>query len=123
MANVADMAINYDIHALHTSEELPTSPASELKNSFKGVFQQALQVGAVSITRNRKREAILLSAELYDQIIAELAARDPLEDLRKDYDARFEVMQAGKAQAAYEDAFDTLPEELGKAAVAHAERR
>jgi len=41
----------------------------------------------VSITRNRKRAAILLSAKLYDQIIAELATLDPLGVLRKDYEA------------------------------------
>ncbi len=117
------MAIDYDIHSLHMSEELPTSPASELKNSFKGVFQRALRVGAVSITRNRKREAILLSAEVYDRIIAELAARDPLEALRNDYEARFETMQTEKARAAYEDALDSSPEGLGKAAVAHAAGR
>jgi PHD/YefM family antitoxin component YafN of YafNO toxin-antitoxin module len=123
MANIPIMAVNHDIHALHTSEELPASPASELKNSFKGVFQQALREGAISITRNRKREAILLSAELYDRIISELAARDPLKTLRNNYEVRFAAMQTEKGQAAYEDAFGASPEELGKAAVAHAEAR
>ncbi len=117
------MALNYDIHTLHTSEELPASPASELKNSFKGVFQQALREGAISITRNRKREAILLSAELYDRIISELAARDPLETLRKNYEVRFAALQTEKAQTAYEDAFGASPEELGNTAVSHAEGR
>lgn len=68
------MSIAFDIHALHPSEKLPTSSSSQLKNAFKGVYQQALESGAVSITRKRKREAILLSAKFYDQIIAELAA-------------------------------------------------
>jgi len=120
MAIIAIMSAIYDIYALHSSRDLPSSPASKLKNAFKPVFQQVLQDGAVSITRNRKREAILLSAELYDQIIAELAARDPLEVLRKDYDARFAAMQTDQAQQAYEDAFDASPEELSKAAVAQA---
>ncbi len=118
MANIAIMSAAYDIHALHPSQDLPSSPASKLKNAFKPVFQQVLKDGAVSITRNRKREAILLSAELYDQIIAELAARDPLEVLRKDYDAHFAAMQNDKAKKAYESAFDASPEDLGKAAVA-----
>jgi len=91
-----------------------------LKNAFKGVFNQALQNGAVSITRNRKREAILLSAELYDQMIAELATRDPLEVLRKDYDARFSAMRTDKAKAGYEEAFGASPEDLGKTAVKQA---
>ena len=106
-----------DIHSLLPSQELPSSPASKLKNAFKSVFQQALQEGAVSITRNRKREAVVLSAELYDRIIAELAARDPLEVLRQDYDARFTAMQTDVAQEAFESAFDASPEALGQAAV------
>lgn len=120
IANIAIMPITYDIHALHPSRELPSSPASRLKNAFKPVFQQVLKDGAVSITRNRRREAVVMSAELYDQIIAELASRDPLEVLRKDYDARFAAMQTDEAREAFQDAFDAPPEELGKAAVAQA---
>lgn len=116
MATIKTMPAPYDIHTLHPSKELPSSPASELKNAFKGVFKQALEVGPVSITRSRKREAVLLSTELYDQIIKELASRDPLEILRKDYDERFAGMQSAKASAAYEDAFNSSPEDLGKAA-------
>jgi prevent-host-death family protein len=120
MANMAIMPIAYDIHALHPSQELPTSPASRLKNAFKPVFQQVLKEGAVSITRNRRREAVVMSAELYDQIIAELASRDPLEVLRKDYDARFAAMQNDEAQQAFQDAFDASPDELGQAAIGQA---
>ena len=120
MANIAIMPIVYDIHALHPSQELPSSPASKLKNAFKPVFQQVLKDGAVSITRNRRREAVVLSAELYDQIIAELASRDPLETLRKDYNARIAAMQTVEAREAFQDAFDASPVELGKAAVAQA---
>lgn len=123
MAIIAIMSEPYNLHSLHPSKELPSSPASELKNAFKGVFNQALQNGAVSITRNRKREAILLSAELYDQMIAEIAARDPLEALRKDYDARFAAMQTDKAKAGYQDAFNASSEDLGKTAVDQAAGR
>lgn len=126
MANIANKAImsgSYDLHRLHPSGELPSSPASTLKNAFKGVFNEALQNGAVSITRNRKREAILLSVELYDQMIAELASRDPLEVLRKDYDARFSSMQTDKAKAGYEGAFNASSEDLGKAAIKQAKGR
>ncbi len=122
MASIAIMPATFDIHALHPSEELPSSPASELKNAFKPVFEQVLKNGAVSITHNRKREAILLSAELYDQIIAELALRDPLEILRKDYDARFAAMQTDEPREAYENTFNASPQDLGQAAVAQAVR-
>lgn len=114
------MPITHDIHALQPSQELPSAPASKLKNAFKPVFQQVLKDGAVSITRNRRREAVVMSAELYDQIIAELASRDPLEVLRKEYEVRFAAMQTDEAKAAYEDAFDASSEELGKAAIAQA---
>lgn len=120
IAILAIMQIIQDIHSLHSSRELPTSPSSDLKNAFKRVFQQALQGGPVSITRNKKREAILLSAELYDQIIKELTSRDPLEVLRKDYDKRFASMQLPEASVAYEDAFNASPEDLGKAATKRA---
>lgn len=120
MANIAFMTTAYDLHALHPSQELPSSPASKLKNAFKPVFQQVLREGAVSITRNRRREAVVMSAELYDQIIAELAARDPLEALRRDYDACFAAMQTGEAREAFKDAFEASSEELGKAAIAQA---
>ena len=120
MANMAKMTSTYNIHALPASPQLASSPASKLKNAFKPVFQEVLKEGAVSITRNRRREAVVMSAELYDQIIAELAARDPLEVLRKEYDARFAAMQSEQAREAYRDAFDTSPEELGNAAVAQA---
>lgn len=120
ITNIANMSTTYDLYRLHPSKELPTSASSDLKNAFKSVYQLALDTGAVTITRNRKREAILLSAKLYDQMIAELAARDPLEVLRKNYDARFASMQTDEAREAYEDALDASPEDLGKAAVAQA---
>jgi PHD/YefM family antitoxin component YafN of YafNO toxin-antitoxin module len=111
MANIPD------IYSLHASQELLSSPASRLKNAFKPVFQQALKHGAVSITRNRKREAVLLSSELYDRIIEELASRDPLNTLRQAYDNQFAAMQTPRARQGYEDAFQASPDDLGKAAV------
>ena len=114
------MSVIHDLNSLHLSGELPVAPASDLKNAFKGVFQKVMVSGPVSITRNRKREAILLPADLYDQIIRELASRDPLEVFRREYDARFAAMQSDEAQGAYEDAFAASPSELGQAAVAQA---
>jgi prevent-host-death family protein len=116
-ANIAIMSKSYNLYNLHPSQDLASAPASELKNAFKGVFNQAMQNGAVSITRNRKREAILLSAELYDQMITEIVGRDPLETLRKDYEARFSAMQTDKAKTGYEDAFNATSADLGKTAV------
>ncbi|MEM6911100.1 MAG: type II toxin-antitoxin system prevent-host-death family antitoxin [Verrucomicrobiota bacterium] len=63
-----------ELDKLSPSRELTTSPSSKLKNAFKSVFQRVLEEGPLSITRNRKREAILLSVELYDQMVDALAA-------------------------------------------------
>lgn len=116
LAFIAIMAISYDVHSLPAASELPGAPASELKNAFKDVFQLSLRSGAVSITRHGRREAVLLSADLYDKIKAELAATDPLERLREEYDARFTAMQGKKAREGYEKAFHASPAKLGKAA-------
>ena len=113
------MAHAPEIHSLPTSSQLPVSPSSTLKNSFKSVFRQAL-AGPVSITRNRKAEAILLPVELYDRMIAELAARDPLNTLREEYERRFGALQSDAARAALDAAFDADPDTLGQAAVAGA---
>lgn len=121
MANIAKMAILHDVHSLQLSKELPSSPASKLKNAFNPVFQQALREGAVSITRNNRREAVVMSAELYDQIVVELASRDPLEVLRKEYNARFAATQTAETREAFESAFNASPQELGEAAIAQAD--
>jgi prevent-host-death family protein len=117
------MATTYNLYSLPASRELEDAPASDLKNKFKGVYQKVLQSGPVSITRNRRREAILLTAELYDQMIVELATRDPLKVLREEYDTRFAAMQTNEAHEAYERAFGATPEDLGKAAVDYAANR
>ncbi len=113
-ANFANWAIIHDIHALHPSHELPSSPASRLKNAFKPVFQQVLEEGVVSITRNRRREVVVMSAELYDQIIVELASRDPLEVLRKDYDPRFAKQQTDEAKGAFQKRLMLHPKSLAR---------
>lgn len=126
MAKIADkvnMATAYNLYSLPASRELEDAPASELKNKFTGVYQKAIRSGPISITRNRRREAILLPTELYDQMIAELAARDPLKVLREEYDTRFAAMQTDEAHEAYERAFNATPDELGKAAAMCAAKR
>lgn len=120
MAILDNMTSKQDLYSLHPSKELPTAPTSNLKNEFKSVFDTMMQSGPVSITRNRKREAILLPAELYDRIVKELEAKDPLKQLRAEYDNRFSKMQTADTQSAYEDAFAASPQELGRAAVAGA---
>ncbi|MEM8867004.1 MAG: hypothetical protein AAGC73_01930 [Verrucomicrobiota bacterium] len=114
------MSVIRDVHTLPTSSELPTSAASTLKNAFKSVYGRALELGAISITRNRKSEMVMLPVEVYDQIVAELKETDPLNVLRREYDSIFESMQSDAATQAYDALFDTSTEALGAAALKQA---
>ena len=104
------MSVIHDIYQLRPSEELPSSPATMLKNTFKKVYTQADQSGAVSITRSRKREYVMLSVGTYDRLLAGLKERDPLNTLRKEYDIMFESVQSDGASAAYDEALNASPE-------------
>jgi|GEM_PF-3176358 len=94
-----------------------------LKNNFKVVFDLGTHETGVCITRNNKRDAVLLNAKLYDAMVARLAEHDPLISLKKEYDAIFSKAQSDKAGKAYDAAFRASPEALGKAAVAQAKNR
>lgn len=59
----------------------------------------------------------MLPVETYDRLLAGLKVQDPLNALRKEYDAMFESVQSVEANAAYEEALDASPEALGAAAV------
>ena len=119
-SNIANMQTEHDLYSLDTSQKLPSAPASILKNAFKNVFETMSRSGPISITRNRRREAILLPADLYDRMVKEIESKDPLKLLHTEFEARFSKMQNSVAQQAYVEAFNATPEELGQAAVANA---
>lgn len=112
-----------EVYALVPSADLPSEPSSKLKNQFKLVLDRVRKDGAVCITRSKKNDAVLMPAELFDAIVARLEEHDPLNSLRREYDAIFSKMQSDKAHAAYDAAFRASPKALGKAAVAQAKKR
>lgn len=112
------MAIKQSVYTLPSSDKLKNSSSTMLKNKFKEVFSQLESgVAALAITRNSKKDGVLISAELYDAMVSELSRLDPLNALREEYDRRFENAQSDEATSAYDVAFNSTPEQLGKHAL------
>jgi prevent-host-death family protein len=96
--------------------DTPQFTASEAKHNFGQLLDTALRAGPVTITKQRKPTAVLISLDDYkaltqveDRALAALAA---------EFDRRFESMQAPGAAAAMQRAFDTPEEKLGAFAAA-----
>ena len=103
--------------------ELVDSPqvsASEAKHRFGQLLDTAMRSGPVTITKQRKPQAVLISLEEYRALAR--ADEHALAQLTDEFDAMFERMQAAGAAAAMKKAFETAPRELGKIAAAAAKR-
>ena len=103
--------------------ELVDSPqvsASEAKHRFGQLLDTAMRSGPVTITKQRKPQAVLISLEEYRALAR--ADEHALDQLTGEFDAMFERMQAPGAAAAMQTAFEKAPRELGKIAAAAAKR-
>ena len=98
--------------------ESPQVSASEAKHKFGQLLDTALRSGPVTITKQRKPQAVLISLEEYRALIH--ADEHALDTLTAEFDAMFERMQAPGAAAAMQKAFDSPPGKLGAIAVAGA---
>lgn len=101
--------------------DLPAIPASRFKNAFGTVFEQAAQGGAIAITKHDAPKAVLLSYAEFEALVK--AREQSLDDLSDEFDGLLARMQAPKAKAAAQAAFDAEPARLGRAAVKMAARR
>lgn len=97
-----------------------TVAASAAKNQFGQVLDSALRDGAVVITKHDTPRAILMSIEEFE---AMTMPRTKLQALSHTYDAMLAEMQAPKARAAVDKAFNATPKQLGAAAVSSARKR
>lgn len=89
--------------------------ATEAKNAFGAVLEQALTKGMVAITKRRKTRAVILSMEEYEALLER--APDPLKTLSAEFDALVARMQTPEAKAAGDALFKASAADLGKAAV------
>lgn len=88
--------------------------STKAKTSFRELIQKAKR-GPVFVTVHKKREAVVMSMDEYEQLLAN--QRDPLADMAQHFDALVAKMQTSKHAAAVDALFKATPEELGKAAV------
>jgi antitoxin Phd len=101
--------------------DVPSIPATRLKNEFGTVFDRAMRDGAIAITRHDTPRAVLVSYEEFESLAK--ARSTTLEDHRAQFDAILDRMQTPAARKAMEAAFDATPAELGRAAAKVAARR
>ena len=95
--------------------DVPSIPATRIKNEFGNALETAARGGAVAITRHDRPKAVLIS---FDEFQALVKARAPsLNDLAAEFDGLLERMQTPAARKGAAAAFNASPEQLGRAAV------
>jgi prevent-host-death family protein len=101
--------------------DAPAFSASEAKNAFGRVLDEATRTGMVTITRHDEAQAVLLSIEEYRALAG--ARQGVLDTLSGEFDAMLARMQRPGGRKAMQAAFDTPASELGRIAVKRARRR
>jgi len=96
--------------------DAPQFTASEAKHNFGQLLDTAVRTGPVTITKQRKPAAVLISLDDY-QALTQVEERT-LATLTAEFDRRFDLMQAPGAAAAMQRAFDTPESQLRAYAVA-----
>lgn len=95
--------------------------ATEAKNEFGRVLDEALQGETIVITKHDSPKAVLISIDKFNAL--EQAPQLKLNALTLEFDSLLLQMQTDKARAGMARAFKASPEQLGKAAVAAARKR
>ncbi len=98
--------------------DAPQVSASDAKNGFGRVLDRVAREGGVAITKHDETCAVLVSVEVFRALAG--AESRTLNTLSGEFDALLERMQAPRAAAAMQEAFDMAPVQLGRAAVKHA---
>jgi prevent-host-death family protein len=100
--------------------DIPTVPATRVKNGFGAVLDRAVAGGAVAITRHDTPKAVLLSFAEFAALVK--GRTEGLEELTNEFDALMARMQTPAAKKGAAAAFAAAPAVLGRAAVAAAAR-
>ena len=98
--------------------EVPSVPATQLKNELGALLDRATHGGAVAITRHDKPRAVLISFEEF-AALARLRSPD-LAELDAEFDNLLARMQTPASRAGMAAAFDAGSVALGRAARAAA---
>lgn len=98
----------------HRDTTAASVSSTKAKASIRELIQKAKR-GPVFVTVHKKREAVVMSMDEYEQLLAN--QRDPLADMAQHFDALVARMQTSAHAAAVDALFNATPAELGKAAV------
>ncbi len=83
---------------LQTVDELPRTPASDVKKlGWRGVMREVDRTGSVVVTNHDRPEAVILSLDEYRALVlaaeaALRASRSALDTLRDDFDQRLAAL-------------------------------
>ncbi|MGA7297502.1 MAG: type II toxin-antitoxin system prevent-host-death family antitoxin [Rhodanobacteraceae bacterium] len=86
-----------------------TVTSTKAKNMFRQVIQSA-KSGPVFVTSHKRREAVVLSIQAYEELLAN--QRDPLAEMTEHFDALVARMQTPEQRNAVARLFETTPEEM-----------
>jgi antitoxin Phd len=95
--------------------DIPTVAATQVKNEFGAILDQAAHSGAVAITRHDTPKAVLLSFKEFESLVQ--ARARTLESLGAEFDDLLDRMQSAKVRKGMAAAFHASPAKLGRAAV------
>ena len=101
--------------------DIPAIAASEVKNRFGAILDQATQGGAVAITRHDTTKAVLISVEEFQSLVS--SRHSSLMALGAEFDGLLAQMQTSAHRKGIEKAFAAAPGQLGKTAVKAAAAR
>jgi len=96
--------------------------ASEAKNEFGHLLEQAIHGTTVLITKHDSPRAVLISIDHFETL-QEAPPQAKLNTLTEQFDTLLERMQSSKARRGMAAAFRADTKQLGKAAVAAAHKR
>jgi prevent-host-death family protein len=95
--------------------QVVTVSSTEAQNALGSLLDRVARGARVVVTRYNRRQAVILSAEEYDTLLAEEEV--DLSTLEREFDQLVARMQTPEHRNAVEALFQMSGEELGKAAV------
>lgn len=104
-----------------SSGDVVRMTSTEAQNGFGRVLDTVARGGTVLITKHNATQAVVMSVDRYEALTREEAP--DLDALTAEFDAMLERMQTPGAEEAMLRALRSSPEELGRAAVAAAQRK
>lgn len=91
-----------------TMDDVEAVPMAVAKNSLAEVLASAREAGVVALTRHGKVEAVVLPADVYDEVMRR--SGDPLEKMRDRFDRMVASMQGPAAALALDRVFGPVPD-------------